>query len=89
VSIDHEQIVRTVIEAIARVKEIPADGITLDQKFEEIGMDSLDGLNVVFELEVALGIAIATDDAIAVRSVRDVVAAVEQLLNTRGTSAAV
>lgn len=86
---EHEHIVRTVIEAIARVKEIAADGITLDQNFEEIGMDSLDGLNVVFELEVAFNITIATDDAIAVRSVRDVVAAVEQLLKTRGTSAAV
>lgn len=86
---EHQHIVRTVIDAIARVKEIPADGLELDQTFEDIGMDSLDGLNVVFELEVAFNITVATDDAIAVRSVRDVVVAVEQLLNATGTSATV
>ena len=86
---DHQHIERTVIEAIAKVKEIPAEDITLDRTFEEIGMDSLDGLNVVFELEVAFNITVATDNAIAVRSVRDVVAAVEQIVSASGTSAAV
>lgn len=86
---NHQHIVQTVIAAIAKVKEIPAEGVTLDQTFEDIGMDSLDGLNVVFELEVAFNIAVATDNAIAVRTVRDVVAAVEQILSASGTSAAV
>jgi acyl carrier protein len=87
--VDHQHIVQTVIAAIAKVKEIQAEGITLDQTFEEIGMDSLDGLNVVFELEVAFNITVPTDNAIAVRCVRDVVEAVEHILSASGTSAAV
>ena len=49
-------ILQTVIASIALVKEIPAGDITLNQSFEDLGMDSLDGLNVVFELEKAFGI---------------------------------
>ena len=81
-------IVPTVIAAIALVKEIPAEGITLDQSFEELGMDSLDGLNVVFELEKAFNITIPTEEAMVVRSVRDVVDSLRQVLARNGQSAA-
>ena len=37
-------ILQTVVAAIAVVKEIPAGDITVNQSFEDLGMDSLDGL---------------------------------------------
>lgn len=73
-------ILQTVVAAIARVKEIPADDITLERTFEELGMDSLDGLNMVFELEKAFGITMPNEDALQVRDVREVVQALERVL---------
>ena len=80
-------ILQTVIAAIAVVKEIPAGDITLNQSFEDLGMDSLDGLNVVFELEKAFGIRISTDDAMSVRSVRDIVEHLHKVLSGDDISA--
>lgn len=80
-------ILQTVIAAIAAVKEIPAGDITLNQSFEDLGMDSLDGLNVVFELEKAFGIKISTDDAMNVRGVRDIVEHLHKVLSGDDISA--
>ena len=81
-------IIHTVISAIAVVKEIPADRITLDQSFEDLGMDSLDGLNVVFELEKAFDIKISTEDAMVVRGVRDIAEHMQRVLSERDSRSA-
>ena len=78
-------IVPTVFSAIAVVKEISVEDITLDQSFEDLGMDSLDGLNVIFELEKAFGISIPTEDAMVVRGVRDIVEHVQRIVPDNNT----
>lgn len=80
-------ILQTVIAAIAVVKEIPPEDISVNQTFEELDMDSLDGLNVVFELENAFSIRLATEDAMNIRSVRDIVEHLQRELSTPGASA--
>ena len=40
-----------VIRVFADFKKVPPEEITMDTTFDELGFDSLDGLNLVFELE--------------------------------------
>jgi len=47
-----------VIAVIARMQKIPVDSVTLDKTFQELNIDSLDGINIMFEVENEFGIEI-------------------------------
>jgi acyl carrier protein len=76
-----ETVAQKVIATIAKSKRIPVETITLDSKFEELKIDSLDGLNLFFDLEEAFDITIPDDRARHMRTVREVVEALELLLS--------
>ena len=42
-----------VIEIIAKTQRIPLESISLDSTFEQLKIDSLDGINIVFALEIS------------------------------------
>jgi acyl carrier protein len=69
-----------VIEAIARVKRIPAEQVKVESTFEELGIDSLDGMNILFELENDFDINVPDAQAKSLRSVREVVDGVRTLI---------
>jgi acyl carrier protein len=75
-----EDVLSRVIRVIAETQHIPADGITAATTFEELKIDSLDGINIVFGIENEFGINIPDDAAKSLRSVRDIVDGVEKLL---------
>lgn len=75
-----EDTLRRVIKVIAETQRIPADGITADSTFEELQIDSLDGINVLFAIENEFGINVPDDAAKSIRSVRDMAEGVERLL---------
>ena len=70
-----------VIRVIAETQRIPAESIRLDSTFQELKIDSLDGINIVFALENAFRIEIPDEAMNTMRSVRDVVAGVSGLLS--------
>ena len=70
-----------VIRVIAQTQRLPADSITLESTFEELKIDSLDGINVVFALENAFHIEIPDEAVRNMRSVRDAVDGVSRLLS--------
>jgi acyl carrier protein len=72
-----------IIEVIAQTQRIPADSITLDSTFEELRIDSLDGINLVFALENKYGINIPDESVHNLRSVRETVEGVRKLLSER------
>jgi len=72
-----------VIALIAKTKKIPPETITLDSTFEELKMDSLDGLDLFFELEEAFDLSIPDDSARSIQSVRSIVEELERLLSNR------
>jgi acyl carrier protein len=78
-----ENVAEKVIATIAKSKKIPVETITLDSKFEELKIDSLDGLNLFFDLEEAFDITIPDDRARQMRTVREVVEALELLLSSQ------
>jgi acyl carrier protein len=77
---DTEDLGTQVIRVIAQTQRIPADSIKLDSTFEELKIDSLDGINIVFALENEFGINIPDEGVQNMRSVRETVAGVGKLL---------
>ena len=76
-----------VIRTIAQTQRIPPDGISLDSTFEELKIDSLDGINIIFALENQFGINIPDEGVQNMRSVRETVAGVRQLLTEKQAAA--
>jgi acyl carrier protein len=70
-----------VIRVIAATQHIPVESIKAESTFEELKIDSLDGINIVFALENAFRIEIPDEAMNTMRSVRDVVAGVSRLLS--------
>jgi acyl carrier protein len=73
-------ITEQVFTTLASVKRIPREKITLDSSLAELGMDSLDAITMLFELENAFKISIPDEQARSIRSVRDIVEGIEKLL---------
>lgn len=77
-----------VLEIIAGTRHLPPASFGLDSTFQEMDIDSLDGMNIVFAIEEEFDINIPDDAAAALRSVRDVVNGIEALLAQKQQAAA-
>ena len=82
-----EEVEKRCIEIIAASKNIPASSITLDSTFEELVIDSLDKINISFEVEDAFAIEIPDDSLGSLKTVRDVVNGVIMLREKKATAA--
>jgi len=72
-----------VIEIIAKTQRIPLESISLDSTFEQLKIDSLDGINIVFALENEFGINIPDDGVQSMRSIGETVEGVRKLLELK------
>ena len=75
-----------VIAVIAKAQHIPPQTLTIDSTFEELKIDSLDGINIVFAIEEEFGIEIPDEEAKQIRSVRDVADGVDKLLAAKAST---
>jgi acyl carrier protein len=67
------------IEIIAKSKSISPDMVTLASTFDELNVDSLDKINISFEVEEAFNIDIPDDALGTIRTVGDMVDGVTRL----------
>lgn len=74
-----EDIATRCIEIIAKSKSIPADTITLASTFDELNIDSLDKINISFEVEEAFNIEIPDEALGTLRTVGDMIEGVTRL----------
>jgi acyl carrier protein len=81
-----DEIIDKVIVSIAKIKEIDPEAVGLDSTFEQLKMDSLDGLDLYFELEEAFDLTIPDDRARSMRTVRSIVEEIEKLLSGKNSS---
>jgi acyl carrier protein len=70
-----------VIKVFADFKKISPDEIKSDTTFEEMGLDSLDGLNLIFELEEEFDITVPDDKVQEMKSIKEVVDGVQYLID--------
>jgi acyl carrier protein len=83
-----DPLVQTVISALAEVKHVPPERITLETSLADLGMDSLDTVTLLFELETRLEISLPDASAKSVRTVQDVVDGIRQLVESPAARAA-
>jgi acyl carrier protein len=77
---------QTVIRIIAHENHLEPGSVTLDSTFEELGIDSLDGVNIVFALETELDISIPDAVARNMTSVRQVVDSLTRVIEGQDIS---
>ena len=85
---DFDQLSSRIIRVIAQTQRIPAESITPDSTFDQLKIDSLDGINIVFALENEFGVEIPDEGVNNMRSVREATEAVGRLISTKSQAAA-
>ena len=83
-----EDLTQRVIQIIAEKQRIPAGSITIDSTFEELKIDSLDGINIVFAVEEAFNISVPDEGVQTLKTVRDMVDGVRKLVEAKGSGLA-
>jgi acyl carrier protein len=81
-----DELIQRVRTVIANTQRIPIEKITIDSSFEELGIDSMDGVNILFALENEFNITIPDDAAKQIRNVRQMIEGVEKLTTTGGAA---
>jgi len=79
-------VTQKVIDIIAREQHLEAGKITVDSTFAELGIDSLDGVNILFALEEEFKLDIPDAVAQNMRSVRQVVDSLNRVLEGKDVS---
>ncbi len=75
-----DELAEKVQSVIAASKRIPRERVSLDSTLEDLGLDSLDQLNLLFALESDFNISIPDEEAKSIRTVREMVEGVRKLV---------
>lgn len=78
-----ETVAERVVRVFSEFKKIPPEDIKPETTFEELGLDSLDGLNLIFELEEEFDLTVPDNQIQEMKSVEQVVAGIEALLEAK------
>jgi acyl carrier protein len=78
-----DELVQRVRSVVAKNKGVPVDSVSLDSTFADLGMDSLDAVNLLFALEEEFDVSIPDHEARTINSVRGMVTGVEALLKQK------
>lgn len=82
-----DELISRVTSVIARTQKIPPETVIIDKSFEELQIDSLDGINILFALEGEFDVDIPDDAARGIRTVREMVEGIEKLLAAKSQAA--
>ena len=69
-----------VCDIIAATRRIPRDTVTPESTFEDLQIDSLDTVEIVFKLEEEFKIRVEDTDVHGISSVREAIAKLEELI---------
>ena len=76
----NDDIAARVCRVIAQTQKIPPESVTPRKSFEELKIDSLDGINILFALEGEFDLDIPDDTAREIHSIAEMVEGIEKLL---------
>lgn len=71
-------------EIIAEETDRSLDDLTDDRRIDDLGIDSLDRILIVMDLEEEFGVSITDRDSRRWSKIGDVIATVDRLMNDRG-----
>jgi acyl carrier protein len=75
-----DDLIQRVLKTMAKSKRIPEESITIDSEFQQLGIDSMDAVEILFALENEFDITIPDEDARNVRTVRQMCEGVAKLV---------
>jgi len=78
--INGDDLTRRVLRIIAETQRKDPALVTIDSGFEELGIDSMDGVNIIFALENEFNVNVPDEEVKNIRSVRDMVEGVRTLV---------
>jgi acyl carrier protein len=81
-----EELIQRVLKVIATSKRIPLETVTIDSEFQQLGIDSMDAVEILFALENEFDISIPDEEVRTVRNVRDMCAGVEKLVAAKAAA---
>ena len=81
-----ETVAQRVIRVIAMNKKMAPEELSPDTRFEDLKMDSLDALNMIFALEEEFDVDIPNEEAANMKSVGEVIHGVEELLKAKSSA---
>ncbi len=84
----HDDLQNQIIALIAKSKQLDPATLTSATTFDELSIDSLDKINLTFEVEELYDIAIPDNSLNSLRTIGDVIAGVESLLAQKPTPGA-
>jgi acyl carrier protein len=67
------KITNKVVQIIASIKQVSPEAIRMETTFDELGIDSLDRINILFELESEFEVDIPDERARSINSVNGIV----------------
>lgn len=77
--LDGDPLVEQVRSALRKVKGTLEGDIPADSTLESLGLDSLDTITLLFELEDRVGVSIPDDEARKIRTVGDIIEGLRRL----------
>ncbi len=75
-----DEMIGRVISCVAKTQKLPPGKVTIDSKFEELGIDSLDGVNILYALENEFNVSIPDEGVLGIKSVKEAVDALDKLM---------
>ncbi len=82
----NDELTARVLRIIAETQRKDPSQVTIDSGFEELGIDSMDGVNIVFALENEFDVNVPDEEVKNIRSVRDMVEGVRRLVESKGSA---
>ena len=82
-----DPITQRVLSCIAATQRISPEKVTIDSSFQELGIDSMDGINILFALENEFDITIPDEQAKQIHSIREMVEGIQKLIAEKSPQA--
>jgi acyl carrier protein len=82
-----DELIQRVLKVIATSKRIPLETVTIESDFQQLGIDSMDAVEILFALENEFDISIPDDEVRNVRNVRQMCEGVEKLAAAKAAGA--
>ena len=80
-----DDLIQRVLKSIATSKRIPLETVTLDSTFEQLNIDSMDAVEILFALENEFDIVIPDEEVRNIRNVRQMCEGVERLVAAKAS----
>jgi acyl carrier protein len=81
-----DDLIQRVLKSIATSKRIPLETVTIDSTFEQLNIDSMDAVEILFALENEFDIVIPDDEVRSVRNVRQMCEGIATLVAAKAAA---